>query len=144
MLTFPPDYSFVIQIFSFLVLWFGLKHLLFDPVVHVLEQREARTSGTRRAAAEIRAAAEAAAAAYERDLHKVRVDLAADTEAARQSTQEQERRVVGEARGEASRQLMQVRETLRQQAETVRPALAAEARDLSARMLQRVLGRSVA
>ena len=144
MLTFPPDYTFVIQIFSFLILWFGLKRLLFDPVVHLLDQREARTSGTRHAAAEMRAAAEAAAAVYERDLREVRVRLAADTEAARQSTQEQERRFVAEAREAASHQLMQVREALRQQAETVRPALAAEARDLSARMLQRVLGRSVA
>ncbi len=143
MLTFPPDYSFVIQIFAFLVLWFGLKRLLFDPVVRVLEQREERTSGMRHAAAEMRAAAEAAAADYERDLHEVRVRLAADTEAARQSTQEQERRVLAEAREAVSHELMQVREALRQQAETARPALAAEARDLSGRMLQRVLGRSI-
>ena len=144
MLTFPPDYSFVIQVVSFLILWFALKRLLFDPVVQVLERREARTTGARHAAAEMQAATEAAAAAYERELHQVRIGLAADSEAARQSTREQERHVVAEAREAASRQLMQVREDLRRQAETVRPALAAEARDLSARMLQRVLGRSVA
>jgi len=144
MLTFPPDYTFVVQIITFLILWFGLKQLLFDPVVQVLEQREARTAGARHAAAEMQAAAEAAKAAYERDLQQVRVSLATESDAARQATQEQEREVVAEAREAASRHLIEVRESLRQQAATARPALATEARDLSVRMLQRVLGRNVA
>jgi F-type H+-transporting ATPase subunit b len=136
------DSSFFIQIASFLILWFGLKRLLFDPMVRVLDEREARTTGSRRAAAAMRTAADVAAAEYERRIHEVRVALAADAEAARHATQDAERQIVTAARDEASHQLTQLRETLRRQAEAARPAVATEARELSARILERALGRS--
>ncbi len=46
MLTFPPDWTFLFQIFLFLVLWIFLKRLLFDPVLSVLEGRKGRSEGT--------------------------------------------------------------------------------------------------
>jgi hypothetical protein len=78
MLTFPPDISFVVQIVSFLVLWFGLKRLLFDPALHVLEERERRTVGARDAADGLRKAAEGSAADNEQRMKAIRVKFAAD------------------------------------------------------------------
>jgi F0F1-type ATP synthase membrane subunit b/b' len=52
MIAFPPDITFVIQIISFFVLWFGLKRLLFDPVLQVVDERKARTVGVREEAAQ--------------------------------------------------------------------------------------------
>src|SRR5881396_676128 len=106
MLTFPPDLSFVIQIVSFCVLWFGLKRLVFDPFLHVLEVREARTSGTVRAAEEVKTAADIAAAEHERRLHEARRALAADTAAVHAKTQNEERQIVAEARARASADLV--------------------------------------
>jgi F0F1-type ATP synthase membrane subunit b/b' len=129
MLAFPPDISFFIQIASFLILWVGLKRLLFDPVLHLLEEREARTAGAYRDASNMRAAADTSAA---------------DTEAARTATQTQEQRVVSEARAQASTQLLQLRESLARQAAAARPALGSEARELAAQILERVVGRPLA
>lgn len=141
MLTFPPDLSFVIQLASFLVLWFGLKRLLFDPVLHVLEVRESRTSGASREAAEMKETAELSAAEYERRIHDVRQAFSVEAEAARSATQTEERRVLAAARAQANAQLMRLRENLSRQAEAARPALATEARDLAARVFERVVGR---
>lgn len=144
MLTFPPDISFVIQIASFLVLWFGLKRLLFDPVLHVLEVRESRTTGAAREAAEMKGAAVRSAAEYEQRMHDVRVTLAAEADVARTAMQTEGRQVVSAARERASTQLMQLRESLNRQADAARTGLAADARDLAGRMVERVVGRTLA
>jgi F-type H+-transporting ATPase subunit b len=144
MLTFPPDISFVIQIASFFVLWFGLKRLIFDPVVHVLEERESRTVGARNAAAEMTAAAGTSQAEYEHRIQDVRVALAAEGEAARTATQNAEREVITQARDEAGAQLQRLRESLARQMEAAQPTLLSEARDLSVRMVERVVERPVA
>jgi F-type H+-transporting ATPase subunit b len=142
MLTLPPDYSFVIQIISFLVLWFGLKRLLFDPVLRVLEERESRTSGARRLAAQIAAGAETSAAEYERRMREVRLALAREADATRNAIRNEERRVLSEARDQANAQLAQLRESLATQAQHARPAVATEARDLAVRIFAGVVGRN--
>lgn len=144
MLTFPPDISFVIQIASFLVLWFGLKRLLFDPVLRVLETREARTTGTIREATEMKALADRSAAEYDRRMQELRVTLAREAEAARAATQTEERRTLAEVREHANAQLMRLRESLARQAEAAKSALSAEARDLAQRLAERVVGRPLA
>src|SRR5262249_19122667 len=126
MLKIPPDFSFVIQIASFVVLWVGLKRLLFDPVIAMLEEREARTAGRARAAAEIRAAAERDAADYERRLQAVRVALLGESEVTRAATRREESQILAAAREQASVQLMQLRESLRRQSEAAQPALRTE------------------
>jgi F-type H+-transporting ATPase subunit b len=144
MLTFPPDITFVIQIVSFLVLWWGLKRLLFDRVLQVLDQREARTTGTRRAAAEMTRAADASAAEYERRIQEVRQALSLDSERARSATQEEERRILTDARQAGSADLARLRAELSRQTQAARPALAAEARALSARLFEQAVGRPAA
>jgi F-type H+-transporting ATPase subunit b len=144
MLTFPPDFSFVIQIASFLILWFGLKRLLFDPMLQVLEEREARTSGARHAAAEMNAAAQLSQDEYERRMHDVRLALSAEADAVRSANQAEEQRLLSETRTQANTQLSQLRDSLRRQAEEVRPALTAEARDLASRIMERVVERPLA
>jgi F-type H+-transporting ATPase subunit b len=142
MLTFPPDFSFVVQIVSFLILWYGLKRLLFDPMIHVLEERESRTTGARHAAAEIAAAARVSQTEYERRMNEVRQILAAEAAKAHNTTQAEGQRVLSETRAHANTQLAQLRESLRRQAEEARPGLNNEARDLAGRIVERVVGRA--
>jgi F-type H+-transporting ATPase subunit b len=144
MLTFPPDSSFLIQIVLFVLLWIGLKRLLFDPVMHVLEARDARTSGLNREATAMKASAEQSAGEYERRMHEVRHEISAEAEAERTAAHTEERQLIAEARQRASSRLMQLRETLAGEAEVARAALAAEARDLSVRMFERAVGKKIA
>jgi len=141
MLTFPPDSSFLIQIASFLLLWLGLKRLLFDPVMRVLEAREARTTGMLLEAADLKARAEQSAAEYDRRMRDIYQQLAADAERARTAAVAEERQLIRSARDQASSALLQAREGLGRQAESARALLAADAQELSARMLERIAGR---
>jgi F-type H+-transporting ATPase subunit b len=144
MLTFPPDSSFLVQIVLFIILWIGLKRLLFDPVMHVLEARDARTAGLKREAADMKASAEESAAEYERRMHEVRQQISAASEAQRAAAQTEERHLIGEARQQASSRLMELRETLAGETEAARGAVGVEARAVSVRMLERVVGKKIA
>ncbi|HVM97426.1 MAG TPA: ATP synthase F0 subunit B [Candidatus Acidoferrales bacterium] len=144
MLTLPPDFTFVIQLVSFLILWMGMKRLLFDPMIQVLEQREARTAGARQTAAELRAAAEGSAADYDRRLQEVRVKVGAEAQSSRATIEAEERKRIGEARDQAAAQLAQLRESLARQTEEARAGIAAEAQTMAAQMVERVVGRRLA
>ena len=144
MLTIPPDITFVVQIISFAVLWFGLKRLLFDPMLQLLEERDRRTTGAREEAQRLSSTAELAAADYDRRVHDMRQTLLTEADAARSVMLNEEQRVLSEARAEAGTRLSQLRASLSRQAEGARPALTAEARQLASRMLERVAGRALA
>jgi F-type H+-transporting ATPase subunit b len=142
MLTFPPDFSFVVQIVSFFILWLGLKRLAFDPFVALLEAREARTVGARQEAQRLTAAAQESEAEYEQRVHAARLVAAADVDATRGATESEERRLLEAARTEAGARLAELRETLARQREAARASLAGEARGLADRIVEQVIGRN--
>jgi F-type H+-transporting ATPase subunit b len=137
MLTLPPDETFLLQIALFVVLWFGLRRLLFDPMQRVLEERDVRTTGARAEAQRLTAAAE-------RRIREVRRGLAVESEKARSAAMAEQQRVLGEARERASAELGQLRATLEREAAAARPSLNTEAQQLAVRMLERVTGRVLA
>jgi F-type H+-transporting ATPase subunit b len=143
MLKIPPDYTFLLQIALFAVLWFGLKRLLFDPMVALLEERERRTSGARAEATRITAAVQDSGAEYDRRMQEVRRTLQAEADAARSTIVAEEQKILAEARNQASAQFEQMHNDLTRLADSARPALATEAQDLAAQMLERIAGRSL-
>lgn len=141
MLAFPPDTSFLIQIVSFLVLFVGLKNLIFDPTMKVIEERERRTAGAAHAAHDLKDESARHAAEYDAKLQAVRAELSAATEAARVEIEGEERRIVNGARNSASEQLTTVRARLSEQATQARQKLAGDASGLAAQVFERVVGR---
>lgn len=144
MLAFPPDISFVYQIVTFIILFAGLKTLIFDPMLQVIEERERRTAGAKHMAASLRGESDQQAAEYESKLQQVRVEVSAQTEIARKAIEEEERAILGDARNQSAAELAQLREQLMHQADEARQKLAGEARDLSRQMFERVVGRPAA
>lgn len=140
MIAFPPDISFVIQIVSFFILWLGLKRLLFDPVLAVIDERQARTTGVRDEAAQLRSNAVAAEADFDARMAQVREDVGRQTDAARQATDEEERQVLATARDQAAATLKEQRDQVRAQAEAARSELAGEAGQLSQLIVAKVVG----
>lgn len=143
MLKIPPDFTFVVQVVSFFILWLGLKAIIWDPMLKLLEQREARTSGAKHAAEESKAAAVVTAAEYDSKMKEVRSALAAEAQAARDATEKAEHSVLAGARDAAAQQLGQLRDNLGRQAAASRDSISTEARGLASRMVERVAGRAL-
>jgi len=144
MLAFPPDISFLVQIVSFLVLFVGLKNLIFDPTMKVIEERERRTAGAAHAAHDLKDESARHAADYDAKLQEIRSELSAASEASRAEIESEERRLIEAARNAAADQLAGVRTQLATQAAQARQTLAGNATGLAAQVFERVVGRPAA
>lgn len=140
MIAFPPDITFVIQIVSFFLLWLGMKRLIFDPILHVIDERKARTTGVLEEASQLRAGAAATEAQYDQRLAEVRAELGRDTDAARHASEEEEHRILLTAREQAASLLKDQRDQLRGEAEAARSQLAGEADRLAQLIAGKVVG----
>ncbi len=132
------DYSFAIQLATFIILWIGLKRLLFDPVLQVLDERAKRTVAAQAEAERMIASADAAREAYERSIHELRVEMAHEAATARAAAQDEYQRTLAEARAAATEELVAMRAAVAAQVETARRQLAEHADTVAAEMLERV------
>lgn len=144
MIAFPPDFSFYIQIVSLFLLFAALNELLFRPVLRVLDERAARTTGVRAQAESMNRASDAAQSEHDRRLEEVRRNLAAETETARSMTAQEEKAILASAQDEAGSFLAGRRQEIARDAAKARAELAREAEDIADRMVDRVIGRKAA
>lgn len=136
-----PDFSLVVQIVTFLVLWAVMKRFLFDPTLAVLDARRERTEGAKTEAERITAASRTAQDDYDQRLREARVQIAQESDAARKKAQDEYAQALAKARAAAADEQARTRAALTAQVETARGALAAEAHTIAFEMLDRVTGR---
>jgi F-type H+-transporting ATPase subunit b len=137
-----PDFSLFVQIVFFIVLWMGLKRLLFEPVLEILDARRDRTVGALKRAAEVRLSAEAAREDCGRAVHEARQKLAREAEEARKAAQDEHAKALASARADAGAEIARFRESLAGQVDQARAALGVEAQAIAGQMLDRVTGRA--
>ncbi|MEE8310914.1 MAG: ATP synthase F0 subunit B [Candidatus Binatia bacterium] len=140
MLVFPPDFTLVIQLLSFFVLFFILNKLLFVPFAELLVERESRTEGAEKSAEESLAAAERMKADIETQITEARVAALAEAEKLRRTTREEEVAIFESAKSEATAELAQLREGISRERENAAQTLRSEAQALADGMVAAVLG----
>ncbi|GIW45029.1 MAG: hypothetical protein KatS3mg077_2311 [Candidatus Binatia bacterium] len=143
MLTFPPDFTFFVQIVSFLVLWLVLRQLAWAPMLRVLEERDQRTIGNRKIASQCQAEAERAQRTYDEALAQARVDITAKLQSARSAIAAEEQKILSEARAAAQRRLNDARDQLNRDLREAREAALQQAQDLGRFLARQILGREV-
>lgn len=140
MLTLPPDFTFVIQLGTFLVLLLVLSRLLFAPFLDVLSERAERTSGDIEKAAASRAEVESLSARVDAELAKARSAANAEVDAVRAATREEAARLFQAAHEEATARLAELRGQVQAATAEARGTLASDARSLADAMVSAVLG----
>lgn len=137
------DYTVIVQIVSFLLLWFFLSRLLFRPFLRLLEEREQRTEGARAEAALLREEAERLKAEYDQWVAKARNEGGTIKEALRLEAAKARERLLGEARETASRRLEAMRAEMQRELQRGRELGTREAEAVGVQMVEKILGRKV-
>ena len=140
MLTFPPDFTFVIQLISFFGLLFVLARVLFAPYLALLDERRARTVGDAAEAVEQRAHARALAARIDEELARARAEAMTEVDVTRRQAKEEEHAIFASAQADASARLADLRGGVASATAEARRSLAEEARTLADQMVGAVLG----
>ena len=137
------NYTILLQIILFLVLWACLKRMLFDPMSALLAAREQRTTGTLATAASLMAEVDRARAQHAEAVHNARLGIAQQIETSRKAMQAEYERIIANARAESAAELARQRAALAQELAAVRRTLAGEADAVAGEMLRRVTGAPV-
>lgn len=141
--TVDLDLSLFVQLGLFLILLFVLKPVLFDPMMRLFEEREARIDGTRNEATKTDVASAKALAKAQTIVAKGRDAGATERDALRADGIKREAELMNKTRAESAATLERGRAEINAEAETARKELAGEARSLGRDVAARVLGREI-
>ena len=137
------DYSIVYQIILFVVLWVILNKLLFQPYLHLLEEREHQTTGAQHDSVELEYEGAKLKAQFDEKMAQGQAAGYAAKEAINQDARQQREKILGQAREDAARSLEQVRQEVATAMEQEKRLAAAEVNAVAADMVNKVLGRRV-
>jgi F-type H+-transporting ATPase subunit b len=138
------DISVVYQIILFVVLFLILNKILFQPYLHLLEEREGKTTGAQHDSADLEHEGARLRAQYEEKIAQAEAAGYAAKEAILQDGRQQRERILSQAREEAATILEGVRRELATAMEHEKPLAAAEAAVVAGEMVSKVIGRRVA
>ncbi|MGH7775081.1 MAG: ATP synthase F0 subunit B [Candidatus Binatia bacterium] len=137
------DYTVIVQIVSFLFLWFLLTRLLFRPFIGLLEERERRTEGVKAETASLLEEGERLRVEYENEIARARDEGNAAKEAILQEARQARERLLAQAREEAARRLEVVRGEVQREMQRGRELATREAEVIAQQMAEKILGRKV-
>lgn len=132
-----------IIVITFLLLMAFLNVVAFQPILRLLDEREARTHGALEEVRALETEAAAAVAAYEERMAAGRDGAAAEKALIRKEALDRERELLEVARAEAGARLAQLEREIAEAAEQARRGLATQARDFARVIAEKILGRPV-
>lgn len=137
------DYSILLQMLLFVILWMILAKVLFQPYVSLLEERERKTEGAQEESSTLEEEGERLRVLYEESIAKARAAGAMVKEQILQEVREQREQLISRAREEALDHLERVRRDVRRELSRQREIAAREAEMIAHDMVEKVLGRRV-
>jgi F-type H+-transporting ATPase subunit b len=138
------DLTFLAQFVLFTTFIVILKPLLFDPLLHVFEERERRTEGAKKEAREMDAKAGELLVRYEAELEKIRHEASLERDRLRAETAKLEATIMTEARAETARILEAGKTRIAGEMAAMREELTRSQPALAAEIASRILDREVA
>src|SRR4030095_3321010 len=103
------DISILYQIILFVILWWILNKILFQPYLHLLEERERKTTGAQHDSADLEQEGARLRAQYQEKLAQPKTAGDAEKDAILQDARQQREKILAAARQEATQTLERVR-----------------------------------
>ncbi|MSP39528.1 MAG: hypothetical protein EXR70_13660 [Deltaproteobacteria bacterium] len=137
------DISILYQVILFVVLWLILNKLLFQPYLHLLSERERKTSGAQHDSSDLEHQGARLKAQYEEKLAEAQAAGYAAKDDIVQEGRQQREKILSQTRAEATGSLERVRAEVATALEQERRLAAAEVTNVAGAMVAKVLGRTV-
>jgi F-type H+-transporting ATPase subunit b len=137
------NWTLFLQFANFMILMVVLNALLFKPLRAALQARKETIEGSRAKVLDIDEQVQAQIARYEAQLQEARQQGGEERAALRKTAQEEEARILGEAKQTSAGKLQNIKEQIQKEAATARQALRDETDVLAKEIAGKVLGRAV-
>jgi F-type H+-transporting ATPase subunit b len=136
-----PDGTLFLHVLIILVMVYVLNATLFKPINRILEAREKRTQGRLTEAEEILSNVSEKLAAYERALRAARTEAYALSERERAAALEARQKDLDKMRAQLAASTAAEKEAIKRQADAARISLEADARRIAVEIGSRILSR---
>jgi len=137
------DFSIFYQVILFVVLWVILDKLLFQPYLHLLGERERKTTGAEHDSSDLEHQGARLKAQYEEKIAQAQAAGYAAKDTIVQDGRQQREKILSQARDEAAGTLEKVRNDVASALEQERRLAVAEVSNVAGAMVAKVLGRTV-
>jgi F-type H+-transporting ATPase subunit b len=137
------DHTILVQMANFIILVLVLNHLLYKPLLKILDERKEKIEGTLEEAERMMEEAERKLDEYNNRIRQARQQAQQIVAEGRLKAAEEQKRVLAEVRKEAEERLEKLQKELEAQKASAREVLRRQAEALSIRIAERVLGRSL-
>ncbi|MBM2804816.1 MAG: H+transporting two-sector ATPase subunit [Deltaproteobacteria bacterium] len=137
------DFSIVYQIILFVVLWVILDKLMFQPYLHLLAERDRKTTGAQHDSSDLEHEGARLKAQYEEKIAQAQAAGYAAKDVIVQEGRQQREKILSQARDEAVGTLARARNDVASALEQERRLAAAEVSNVAGAMVAKVLGRTV-
>ncbi len=138
------DYSLVVQIALFLILWSILRRVLFGPVGRLMAERERRTSGSHAEARVVVEEGERLQVQYDAAIAKARSEGEAIKSEIREEALNARNVILSQGREAADRRIQEIRNEVQKELEAARLVASDNAEALAQEIAAKVLGRKLA
>jgi F-type H+-transporting ATPase subunit b len=127
----------------FVVLIFPVNALVFKPLLRVLDERDARITGTRAKAAKLQGNAAELLAQYEREVAETKDEAERARRGLLEEVRAEVQRETAAARSEAEGRIEQARRDVNESLDGARDSMRAQSQELAREAAARVLGRAI-
>jgi F-type H+-transporting ATPase subunit b len=141
MLKIPPDYTFVVEIVIFVVLWLALKRWWFEPAMRIARERARRSEGAVAEARAIQAEAEQLRAQHAAALDQARSEAQREVQELIRTAEAEQKAMLAAAQDDAHRTINEVRARVAEEVTRARAELRDQARDIARDVARAILGR---
>lgn len=138
------DWTIILQFVNFLVLMAVLNALLYRPLRKVLAQRKEKIDGSHQRAKDLEAQIEEKMTRYQEQLQAAKVKGAQERAEMRSAATAEEAKLIGTARDEAARRLLELKGKVAEEAAVAEKTLRAETEGIAGSIAAKVLGRALA
>ena len=137
------DFSLVVQIVLFLILWSILRRVLFGPVGRLMAERERRTEGAHAEARSMTEEGKELQGQYEAAIAQARAEGEAIKSEIRDEAIKARNVILSQGRDAATQKIQEIREEVQKELEAARRVAATNAEALAQEMAEKVLGRKL-
>ena len=137
------DYSLVVQIVLFLILWSILRRVLFGPVGRVMAERERRTDGAHAEARSLVEEGKELQERYDAAIAKAKAEGEAIKSEIREEALKARNAILSQGRDVAAQKIQEIRGEVQTELEAARRVASANADALAEEMAEKVLGRKL-
>lgn len=138
-----PDSTIWIQLGIFILTYFTLKYLVFDPYLKLLKLRNEKTKGLLEESAKKRAEAEISKSEYESYMREERKKLSLWLEEERKKISDNERQLLGKVREGVSKDMQVLKDNLAAQVKDVKKELSPSVKEFAEAISSKILGHKV-